>query len=422
MDKSGYRFSQGGSERVLVPDGDKAALFKAQLGSREMATVIECIGSGGQVFPAMIITKGKIHTVGEQQRMEGIPTSWQFAKSVNGWSTNDLAIQWLEKVFDATTRPSTPSEYRLHTNLTFINTCWSHHIIPFLLPPHSTHILQPLDVSIFGPLTAAYRRIINNVAAHVDSDIDKAQFSTFYAQAREQALTQMTARKAFSNLGITTTPSAEKVLARLPGGTTQTPQIPPLKDTLNIPSTNASVNAMLDDFKDSTEQRDQRQLKRTLLQAYEALQATISVLQAENTVLRTQEEQQRKTRKKVKEKDTGGDQRILSKERMISWEDAERQLVAKGPAVSHGWPNRQRREEDLVVLPSSVTDDDDDDEEDDDGKSILAAFMGTCRRPVRTYGHRLDGKQPLNAVEDTAADANNLYDSVPVASSSRIKL
>ncbi|KAJ1022443.1 hypothetical protein NDA16_003432 [Ustilago loliicola] len=214
MDESGYRFGQGGSERVLVPDGDKAALFKAQPGSQE-------------------------------------------------------------KVFDATTRLSMPSEYRLlivnshglHTNLTFINTCWSHCIIPFLLPPHSTHILQPLDVSIFGPLTTAYRWIINNVAAHVDSNINKAQFGTFYAQAREQALTQMTARKAFSNLGITTTPSAEKVLARLPSSTTQMPQIPPLKDILNILSTNTSVNAMLNDFKDSTEQRDQQQLKCTLLQA-----------------------------------------------------------------------------------------------------------------------------------------------------------
>ena len=107
MDESGYRFGQGGSERVFVPDGDKAAHFKAQPGSQEMATVIECIGSGSQVLPLLVITKGQIHTVGEQRRMEGIPALWQFAKSVNGWSTNDIAMLWLDKCFDATTRPST---------------------------------------------------------------------------------------------------------------------------------------------------------------------------------------------------------------------------------------------------------------------------------------------------------------------------
>lgn len=58
MDESGYRFGQGGSEQVFVPDGDKAACFKAQPGSQEMATVIECIGSGGQVLPPLVITKG----------------------------------------------------------------------------------------------------------------------------------------------------------------------------------------------------------------------------------------------------------------------------------------------------------------------------------------------------------------------------
>jgi hypothetical protein len=129
-----------------------------------------------------VITKGQIHTVGEQRRMEGIPALWQFAKSVNGWSTNDIAMLWLDKCFDATTRLSTRSEYRLlivdghcsHTNSAFIDECWKRRIIPFLLPPHSTHLLQPLNISIFGPLTSAYRRIINNVAAHVHDDIDKA--------------------------------------------------------------------------------------------------------------------------------------------------------------------------------------------------------------------------------------------------------
>ncbi|KAJ1025927.1 hypothetical protein NDA16_002553 [Ustilago loliicola] len=430
MDESGYCFGQGGSERVLVPDGDKAARFKAQPGSREMATVIECIGSGGQILLPLVITKGHIHTVGEQQWMEGIPLSWQFAKSINGWSTNNLAMLWLDKVFDANTRPSMRSEYRLlivdghcsHTNLSFVDACWSRRIIPFLLPPHSTHLLQPLDISIFGPLTGAYRCIINNVAAHVHGDIDKAQFGTFYAQAHEQVLTQTAAQRAFSESGITVSPTPEKVLARLAGGNSSGMlQQSPLQETA-VPRTNAAVNATLDNFRSVPDPRDARTLKQSLLEASEEAQATISVLQAKNTVLRAQEDRNRKIATEVSTKDTDRDQRILSRDRMISREFAERKLVVKGAATASQQAQDRQQEERQEVTPPPAAADDDDDEEDDDGKSILAAFMGTCRRPVQTYGHRLDGKQPLNAIEDTDADADNLYDSVPVACSSRNKL
>lgn len=427
MDESGYRFGQGGSVRVLVPAGDKAARFKAQPGSREMATVIECIGSGGQVLPAVVITKGKIHTVGEQRRMAGIPSSWRFAKTVNGWSNNDLAILWLENTFDACTRPSTPSEYRLlildghcsHTNSAFIDACWSRRIIPFLLPPHSTHLLQPLDVSIFGPLTAAYRRIINNVAPHVYADIDKAQFATFYAQAREQTLTQMAARKAFSDSGITVKPSPEKVLARYAGRNTGTPQRTPLQDVSNIPRTNAAVNAMLDDFKAVTAQRDQRLLKRTLLQAFEAPQATTSVLQAENTVLRAQEERRRKMASKVSSKGIGGDQRILSKDRMITREHAERELIAKGPAVTRRQAQVHQQEEGQVLPPPAAADNGDEEEIED---STLALASSNFPSPplMRTLLDDLDVGEPLSATEDTEPNPAAFYDSSPQASSSRV--
>lgn len=150
-----------------------------------------------------------------------------------------------------------------HTNSAFIDKCWKRRIIPFLLPPHSTHLLQPLDISIFGPLTSTYCRIINNVAAHVHDDIDKAQFRTFYAQAREQVLTQMAARMAFSSSGITVMPSPEKVLARLAGGTSSgMPQRLPLQE-IAVPRTNAAVNATLDKFRSVPDPRDAGTLGRS---------------------------------------------------------------------------------------------------------------------------------------------------------------
>jgi hypothetical protein len=36
-----------------------------------------------------------------------------------------------------------------HFIMEFMDYCWDHKIIPFLLPPHLTHLLQPCDVGIF---------------------------------------------------------------------------------------------------------------------------------------------------------------------------------------------------------------------------------------------------------------------------------
>ncbi|SJX66299.1 related to transposase [Sporisorium reilianum f. sp. reilianum] len=208
MDKTSFMFGQSASEHMVVPSGDPASPFRVQPGTRESATIIECIGSGGQVLPLLIITKGKRHIVGEQRQMQGIPAMWCFSKSDTSWTNNELAVKWLENVFEPNTRPSLPSEWHLliidghcsHTSEAFCNVLWLHQIIPYLLPAHTMHIMQLLDILIFGPLTAAYCHIVNTAAEHVDT-IDKVQFGTFYAQAREKVLTQSAARKAFSDSG-----------------------------------------------------------------------------------------------------------------------------------------------------------------------------------------------------------------------------
>jgi hypothetical protein len=45
--------------------------------------------------------------------------------------------------------------------MAFINKCWDLRIILLVLPPHSTHRLQPLDVVLFGQLSTAYSNELN---------------------------------------------------------------------------------------------------------------------------------------------------------------------------------------------------------------------------------------------------------------------
>ena len=224
--ETGFVFGLAGSQHVVVPAGEKAVQFKAQPGNGHGATAIECIGSGGQVLLPLIITEGKLDTVGEQRQMQDIPATWCFSKTARGYTNNEPAIEWCEKIFDATTRPSLPSAWHLlimdghksHTSSEFLAALWRQCIVPFCLPAHSTHIMQPLDVSIFGPLTAAYRRAVADVAQYMPSaGINKAQFGNLYSHASTKVLTSVAANKAFQHSGMTVNPNPDKVLARLPG-------------------------------------------------------------------------------------------------------------------------------------------------------------------------------------------------------------
>ena len=44
-----------------------------------------------------------------------------------------------------------------HKTKKFRETCEDNNIIPLYLPPHSTHLLQPLDLGIFGPIKYGYK-------------------------------------------------------------------------------------------------------------------------------------------------------------------------------------------------------------------------------------------------------------------------
>ncbi|KAK9443963.1 DDE superfamily endonuclease, CENP-B-like protein [Metarhizium brunneum] len=66
-------------------------------------------------------------------------------------------------------RPDEEEMYRLlivdgftsHTTVAFAEYCIKFDIIIAVLPPHSTHLMQPLNVGVFLPLKAAHQKAQN---------------------------------------------------------------------------------------------------------------------------------------------------------------------------------------------------------------------------------------------------------------------
>ena len=96
--------------------------------------------------------------------------------------------------------------------------------------------------------------------------------------------------------------------------------------------------------------------------------------------------------------------------------------MARGAATATQQAQEHQEEEEQVVLPPLDAAIDDDDEDIDDNKQSLVSFRGPSTACMRTYGRSHRRYLPLNAVDDTDTFSDDLYDSIPVASSSRVKL
>lgn len=108
-------------------------------------------------------------------------------------------MEWL-KHFDQVTKPRVTaiSPYRLliidghdsHITLEFIKYCDEVNIKPYCLPPHSTHLLQPLDVGLFSPLQKAYRKAVNRTTRFSFFSIWKGNFLPLLVEDRQATYTE----------------------------------------------------------------------------------------------------------------------------------------------------------------------------------------------------------------------------------------
>ena len=78
-------------------------------------------------------------------------------------------------------------------------------IILLCLPPYSTHLLQPCDVGVFGPLSQTYKEGIRERFTFTKScTIKKVDFLEIWHPAREKAMTEKNIRSTWRKAGYLT--------------------------------------------------------------------------------------------------------------------------------------------------------------------------------------------------------------------------
>ncbi|KAF2839983.1 DDE-domain-containing protein [Patellaria atrata CBS 101060] len=137
-----------------------------------------------------------------------------FASSPTCWTNNHLGMEWLTNVFEPQTKAKARQarDWRLllvdghgsHLTLPFVDYCIKHRIILANFPPHSTHKLQPLDVSLLSPLSTYYRQELDKLKSHSEGryTVTKRDFIRLFLPAFEKAFVPKNILSGFAKTGI----------------------------------------------------------------------------------------------------------------------------------------------------------------------------------------------------------------------------
>ena len=170
-------------------------IYYPELGWQDQVTTVEYIRADGNSLPLLVIFMGK--NTKRQWVLHNAPIEQYISCNSKGQISNDHCLKWLYKCFEPLTHEKSYSRKRIllyngydsHITTGFILHCIQNNIILMILPLHSSHVLQPLDVGYFGPLKMALLSQIDHLIHMSISRIQNIEWLKAYIKALSIALT-----------------------------------------------------------------------------------------------------------------------------------------------------------------------------------------------------------------------------------------
>jgi hypothetical protein len=265
FDETGFAMGLISAQKVVTRAEYYGRRSILQPGNREWVTAIEAICADGYSLPPCVIFKGKVAIAGW---FDNLPHDWRFEVSNNSWTSDEIGLRWLEKLFIPSTNSRVRCRFRLlildghgsHLTPRFDRLCAENDIIPLCMPAHSSSLLQPLDVGCFAVLKRAYGRFVSDLARRGYNHIDKFDFLEDYQRARPEAYQPSTIQNSFAASGLVPI-DAERVLSKLnislrtPSPPNSRPSSSSIQFTLKTPRTVAQLQKQASMMKDLLDRR-----------------------------------------------------------------------------------------------------------------------------------------------------------------------
>ena len=179
-------------------------LFRQKSTTSDHVTAHLCVSASGSFLPPLVIFQGGLP---HRNYKDGIPGSWMFSATESGYMDTTLFVEWFTKVFIPNCGKERPvllvmDNHDSHISLPVVEAARQEDIVLVGLPSHTTHILQPLDVHIIGPLKNKFSSLVSSLGvASPSTVVGKSRVPVILNYAMD-ALPPATIKEAFRMSGL----------------------------------------------------------------------------------------------------------------------------------------------------------------------------------------------------------------------------
>lgn len=170
--------------------GEKGKSCSRTIGGsgKENITCLVAVNAAGGKAPPLVIFKGKNVWSSWVPEENDLYSNMSFAASTNGWITSDIFYNYLEKSLIPEMGNERPvlliyDGHSTHVTSKVVELAQLHKINILKLPPHTSHLLQPLDLAVFKSLKDKWdQKLCNWQRKHNGMRIPKKNFATLLAR------------------------------------------------------------------------------------------------------------------------------------------------------------------------------------------------------------------------------------------------
>lgn len=174
---------------------------------KENLTTLICVNASGVVAPPLTIYKFQRLP---KSYVESAPKGWSLGISDSGWMTAKNFYEYFANVFHPWL---VEHHYQFpiivfldghssHLSLQLSKFCRDKEIIIVCLPPNTTHLMQPLDVAVFGPMKKNWRKKVRQFCFEHGHEISKQDVPTVLSEVLATESTAENIKSGFRKCGL----------------------------------------------------------------------------------------------------------------------------------------------------------------------------------------------------------------------------
>ena len=207
-----FNLDETGVHTVMTPGAVVTERGTKQVGSvtsaerGELVTLVYAISAAGTVLPPFFIFP-RVHY--KQHFVNGGPEGSSGSARTGGWMNEDIFLEYLN-YFVSHVRSSHENKVLLimdnlqaHISIQTIDFAKNNGVVLLTIPPHTSHKLQPLDVTCFGPFKRAFSVAMDDwMRTNPGRTVTIYDLPKMVTTAHTMAFTQANIQSGFRNTGI----------------------------------------------------------------------------------------------------------------------------------------------------------------------------------------------------------------------------